>query len=73
MLTFLDLINGLIVTFIISGFVNSLISDFVLALRIDKRMMINFINGFVFYCLMYYIESKNEKLQTPPNQNVTAV
>ncbi len=74
MLPFLDLINGLIITFIIGGIINSLISDFVLAIRIDKRMMTNFINGFVFYCLMYYMESNNEKLQSlPTNQNTTTV
>ncbi len=74
MLPFLDLINGLIITFIFGGIINSLISDFVLAIKIDKRMMINFINGFVFYCLMYYMESNNEKLQSlPTNQNTTTV
>ncbi len=73
MLTFLDLIYGLIITFIIGGIVNALISDFILAIKIDKRMLTNFINGLVFYCLMYYIESNNEKLQTlPSTQNTTA-
>jgi|LauGreDrversion4_2_1035121.scaffolds.fasta_scaffold12785_3 hypothetical protein len=72
MITFSDILFGLIFTFIFGGIVNSLISDFVLAIRIDKRMMTNFINGLVFYCLMYYIETKTDKLQTlPPIQNTT--
>ncbi len=72
MLSFLDLINGLIITFIIGGIVDALVSDFVLVIKIDKRIFKNFINGFIFYCLMYYIEINNDKLQTlPSNANTT--
>ena len=51
---FIDFINSLILTYLLSSIINALIADFVLTIRFDKKMLMIVINS----CIFLYI-SKN--------------
>ena len=63
---FIDFINSLILTYLLSSIINALIADFVLTLRFDKKMLMTIINSCIFLFISNNISSHNKNmLETP--------
>ena len=59
MITLMQLISSLFLTLVIGGFINMLIADFNITLRVEKRILMQLINCFVFMWVSNVYEQGN--------------
>jgi len=55
----IELFSALVITFVLGGLVSSLVDDFVLTIKFDKKMLMNIINSLMFMYISGWMEIRH--------------